>query len=129
MSSSLLIASYVAGAVVDAGAAVGMAFPDRFSAASRYLLPFDPSRAEFKYGMRYGVPLMIGWTVLLIWAAFEPAGRRDVLLITVVPVIAGLMLHDAQAIQRGQLRPKPVWAVRALQVGLVVLFLTAYVLA
>lgn len=44
MSSSLLIASYVAGAVVDAGAAVLMAFPDRFSAARRYLPPFDPSR-------------------------------------------------------------------------------------
>ena len=129
MSSSLLIASYVVGAVIDAGAAVGMAFPDRFSAARRYLLPFDPHRPEFKYGMRYGVPLMVGWTVLLIWAAFDPAGRRDVLLITVVPVIAGLMLHDAHAIRRGQLRRGPVWAVRGLQVALIALFLSAYLLA
>lgn len=129
MSTSLLIASYVYGAVVDAGAAVAMAFPDRFSAARRYLLPFDPNRPEFKYGMRYGVPLMVGWTVLLIWAAFDPVGRRDVLLITVVPVVAGFMLHAALGVRSGQLRRGPVWAERALQVALVALFLSAYLLA
>lgn len=74
--------------------------------------------------MRYGVPLMVGWTLLLIWAAFDPAGRRDVLLITVAPVIAGLMLHDALAARSGQLRRGPVWAVRALQVALVALSLS-----
>lgn len=58
--SASLIASYAAGAVVDVGAAVAMVFPDRFSAARRYLPPFDPNRPEFKYGMRYGVPLMVG---------------------------------------------------------------------
>ena len=129
MSTSLLIASYVYGAVVDAGAAVAMAFPDRFSAARRYLLPFAPNRPEFKYGMRYGVPLMVGWTVLLIWAAFDPVGRRDVLLITVVPVVAGFMLHAALGVRSGQLRRGPVSAERALQVALVALFLSAYLLA
>lgn len=127
--NSLLTASYVAGAVVDAGAAIGMAFPDRFGAARRYVWPFDPSRPEFRYGMRYGVPLMVGWTVLLIWAAFEPTTRRGVLLITVVPVIAGLMLHDANGVRCGELQRRPVWAVRALQLALVALFLSAYFLS
>lgn len=127
--SSLLIASYVAGAVVDAGAAIGMAFPDRFGATRRYIPPFDSSRPELRSGMRYGVPLMVGWTVLLIWAAFEPTARRGVLLITVVPVIAGLMLHDAMGVRRGELRRGPVLAVRALQLALVALFLSAYFLA
>jgi hypothetical protein len=129
MSSSLLYASYVWGAVADAVSAVAMAFPDRFSAARRYLLPFDPNRPEFKYGMRYGVPLMVGWTVLLIWAAFDPVGRRDILLITVVPVVAGFMLHDALGVQARPLRSGPVWATQAMRVSLVALFLSAYFLA
>jgi phosphatidylserine synthase len=106
-----------------------MAFPDRFGAARRYVWPFDPSRPEFRYGMRYGVPLMVGWTVLLIWAAFEPTTRRGVLLITVVPVIAGLMLHDANGVRCGELQRRPGWAVRALQLALVALFLSAYFLS
>jgi hypothetical protein len=129
MVSSLVIASFVAGAVFDVVAAVAMAFPDRFSAARRYLLPFDPSRPEFKYGIRYGVPLMVGWTVLLIWAAFDPVGRRDVFLITVVPVLAGLMLHDARAVRAGQLSRGPAWAVRTLQLAFVALYLGAYLVA
>jgi hypothetical protein len=129
MSSSLVIASFLAGAAFDVVAAVSMAFPDRLSAASRYLLPFDPTRPEFKYGMRYGVPLMVGWTVLLVWAAFDPSGRRDILLITVVPVLAGLMLHDERAVRAGQLTRGPAWAIRTVQLAFVALYLGAYLVA
>jgi hypothetical protein len=125
----LLTASYVVGAVVDAAAAIGMMFPDRFGAARRYVAPFDPGRPEFRYGMRYGAPLMVGWTALLIWAAFAPTARRGVLLVTVVPVIAGLILHDADGVRRGELQRRPVRAVLTLQLALVVLFLSAYVLS
>lgn len=45
--------------------------------------------AEFKYAMRYGAPLMIGWTVLLFWADRKPAERKDILLITAFPVVVG----------------------------------------
>jgi hypothetical protein len=76
--------------------------------------------------MRYGAPLMVGWTVLLIWACFDPLARRDVLLITVVPVVAGLMLNDFAARRRGEIRAGPVMAVRLLQLALIVLFLWAY---
>lgn len=45
--------------------------------------------AEFKYAMRYGAPLMIGWTVLLFWADRKPVERKDILLITAFPVVVG----------------------------------------
>jgi hypothetical protein len=125
-ASTLLRIAYFAGAVVDACAAIGMATPDRFGASLRYNLPFDVGRAEFRYGMQYGAPLMAGWTVLLAWAFFDPVARRDVLLITIVPVVAGLMLHDALARQRGELRRGPVLAIRSLQLALIILFATAY---
>ena len=126
-SATLLRTAFIAGAVVDAGAAIGMAFPDRFGASLRYNPPFDLGRAEFRYGMRYGAPLMVGWTVLLIWACFDPIARRDVLLITIAPVVAGLMLHDAQALRRGELRRGPVLAIRSMQLVLTALFAAAYV--
>ena len=88
---------------------------------------FDPGRAELTYGMRYGAPLMVGWTVLLLWGLADPFPRRDLLLITVVPVVLGLMLNDTIAGRRGFLRSGPLWATRILQVAIVALFATAYV--
>jgi hypothetical protein len=123
---TLLRIAYLAGAVVDAGAAIGLAFPDRFGAKLRYSPPFDVGRAEFRYGMQYGAPLMAGWTVLLVWAFFDPIARRDVLLITIVPVVAGLMLHDGRARRRHELRRGPLVAIRSLQLVLIALFATAY---
>jgi len=123
---TLLRIAYLVGVVVDAGAAIGMAFPDRFGASLRYSPSFDVGRAEFRYGMQYGAPLMAGWTFLLAWAYFDPIARRDVLLITIVPVVVGLMLHDGRARRRGELRRGPVLAIRSLQVVLIALFATAY---
>jgi len=41
-----------------------------------------------------GAALMAGWTCLLIWADRKPVERRGVLLLTIVPVIAGLRLSE-----------------------------------
>jgi len=35
---------------------------------------------------------MFGWTLLLIWAAREPVARKDIALLTAVPVLPGLAL-------------------------------------
>lgn len=125
----MLQVSYAVGALVDAAAAIGMTFPTRFGAAARYVAPFDFRRPELRYGMRYGAPLMAGWTVLLIWAMFDPLARRDILLITIVPVIAGLMANDIAAVRRGELRRGPALAIRSLQIVLIVLFGTSYALS
>jgi hypothetical protein len=124
--TDLLRLSYRVGAAVDALAFVGMALPDRFGASARFVPPFDVRRPEFRYGMRYGAPLMAGWTVLLLWADRKPVERRGVLPITAAPVIAGLMTHDAQAVRRGEARRLPVAATRALQLGLLGLFGASY---
>jgi hypothetical protein len=124
---ALVRAAFIVGAVVDAGAAIGMVVPGRFGARRRYLHPFDGSRPELAYGMRYGAPLMIGWTVLLLWGCWAPVERRALLLITVVPVIAGLMFNDWVAVTRGQLARGPARAIRTLQIGLIALFMAAYV--
>jgi hypothetical protein len=41
-------------------------------------------------------------------------------------VVAGLMLHDARARRRGEIRRRTVLAIRSLQLVLIALFATAY---
>ena len=120
--------SYRAGAVVDALATVSMIFPRRLWSL-RFMDPFDRSGAELGYGMRAGAPLMAGWTVLLLWADRRPVERKDVIAMTAVPVVAGLMANDAWAVRKGQVDARSVLPVRALQSGLLALFAASYVRA
>lgn len=126
---SLLVVAFWTGAIVDLAAAVMMTWPYAFRPGDKYRDGFNYRDRGFVYGMRYGAPLMAGWTVLLLWGVTAPVERRDILLITIVPVIAGLMLVDAIGSRRGILRPGLAWATRALQVVIAGLFLIAYVSA
>lgn len=86
-----LRASYWTGALVDALAFVEMLFPG----ALQTLLgePLAPPSLEYRLAQAFGAPLMIGWTVLLLWADRQPLERRGVLVITVVPVVLGLLIR------------------------------------
>lgn len=41
--------------------------------------------------MAIGASVMLGWTLLLAWTAANPIERRAVMLITALPVLAGLL--------------------------------------
>jgi hypothetical protein len=120
--------SYRAGAVVDALATVSMIFPRRLWVL-RFKDPFDRSGAELRYGLRVGAPLMAGWTVLLLWADRRPVERKDVIAMTAVPVVVGVMASDAWAVRMGQVDARSVLPVRTLQSGLLALFAASYVRA
>jgi len=49
--------------------------------------------AAFGIGLRRAVPLMAGWTVLLLWAYRKPVERKDVLPITACPVVVGYIAY------------------------------------
>ena len=101
-------------------------YPRRFWPA-RFRPPFDRSGAELGYGLRAGAPLMAGWTVLLLWADRRPLERKDVIAITALPVVAGMMANDVWAVRKGLVEARSVLPVRALQTGLLVLFAASYV--
>ena len=63
----------------------------------------DPSRisSEYRYAMGIGASLMAGWTLLLLWGAASPIERRDILLLTVCPVITGILFATVIAARRG----------------------------
>jgi hypothetical protein len=87
--------AFLVGAITDGLAIIPM-LSRRVGVA---LFGGDLSRnsAEFRYAMGIGASLMAGWTLLLLWAAASPIERRDVLLLTVFPVITGIVFATAIA--------------------------------
>jgi hypothetical protein len=78
---------------------------------------------DYRYAMGMGASLMAGWTVLLLWANRRPVERRDVLLITIVPVVLGLGLNEIVGTVEGFTRVPyvaPIWAIQLFLVGMFV---------
>ncbi|MCP4581631.1 MAG: hypothetical protein GY839_08410 [candidate division Zixibacteria bacterium] len=91
--------SFWVGAISDA--VVGMAMLCPWLIGKAYGLDnFNPG-SEYMYAMGMGAALMFGWTVLLIWADRKPLQRKGILIITVFPVIIGLMAAEAYAVKSG----------------------------
>ena len=76
------------GVVADALWAIALVWPQLF-----FFLTGRPNPEldlAFRLTMGIGASLMAGWTLLLAWAAHHPVERRAVMLLTAIPVIAGL---------------------------------------
>lgn len=112
--------AFWAGAVAGAYVAFTMLFPQPGGH------PDFSSDWGFRYAMAFGAALMVGWTVLLIWADRKPLERRGILVITVFPVIVGLQLSKLVLHQAGLIsNPFPLSSFIVPSV-LSVLFLGAY---
>ena len=115
--------SYWVGIIVDAGAAILMLFPRLFL---RFMnVNVDPGPG-FSYGLRYGAPLMIGWTVLLFWADRKPLERKGILLITLFPVVAGYIAFEVCSIIAGLATLGQTIPSLIMQTGLIALFTFSY---
>ena len=84
-----LRASYIAGAVADGLIGILMLIPSRMG------------ETEFRYPMGLGAALMFGWTALLLWGNIKPLERKGVLLLTIFPVITGLVVSGIWAAASG----------------------------
>jgi hypothetical protein len=106
-----LRAAFLAGAVTDAGALVPMLWPSM----AELLWGFGDPSGSYRFAMGYGASLMLGWTVLLLWAYRRPLERRFVAALTVL-VIYGLVLTEIAAVWSGTLEPwrmVPTWCLQA----------------
>lgn len=120
---SWLRASYRIGALVDALAAVAMLVP-AVGATLYGMSGFEPGD-DYRYAMRLGASLMLGWSLLLLWADRKPVERRGVLPITVL-VVAGLAWACGYAVSAELITPvrmAPTWV---LQGALIALFLYSF---
>jgi hypothetical protein len=121
----LLRVCYWIGAVADALSAVVMLFPRL--GGSMYGMPdFNPGD-DYRYAMGMGASLMLGWTFLLIWADRRPVERRGVLILTVFPVLFGLIISGIYAVATGLVPVEnmvPTWIFQGVVTGL---YLFSYV--
>ena len=87
--SGLLRVCFLIGAITDGLAVVPMLSPS----VGTMLFGGEFARlgVEYRYAMGIGAALMAGWTVLLVWGSFKPIERRDLLLITICPVVMGIV--------------------------------------
>jgi hypothetical protein len=85
--------AYWFGAVLDGLTFLLMIFPTLGGGVfSSSLITYD---ASYYYANALGAPLMIGWAVLLIWADRKPIERKGIILITLFPVMAGLIAANS----------------------------------
>ena len=118
---------YWIAAAVDGSVALGMVFPRLLQPALH--IAVAPTSVETRYALATGAALMSGWTALLIWASAEPVARRGVLLLTAVPVIAGLALATLYGHINDYIPLGGAMAVWSLQGLLVALLAAAHQLA
>src|SRR6266536_3015645 len=111
---------YWIGAVVDGLAALLLLFPNLFAVVNQ-LSDFHPG-IEYRYMAGTAASLMLGWTVLLLWADRKPLERKGVLVITIMPVILGLVVTEVWAALSGFIAPGALLPTWVLQAALITLF-------
>lgn len=84
-----LKASYLAGAIADGILVILFLIPSRMGVPG------------YRYPMGLAASLMSGWTLLLIWGYQDPVERKGLLLITIFPVITGLLASGFHMLATG----------------------------
>jgi hypothetical protein len=114
---------YYSGVTVDLVATIPLIFPP-VATLMFGLTDYNPGN-DFLYASRIGASLMLGWTLLLLWASFKPIERRGVLLLTVFPVLFGLFVSSILAVVSGFIKVEfmlPLWI-------FYILIIPAYIIA
>jgi hypothetical protein len=106
--------SYIAGAVADGLIGILMLLPGRMG------------ETEFRYPMGLGASLMFGWAALLLWANQRPIERKGVLVLTIFPVISGLVATGVWAVAAGHFTVQKIVPSTFLGIALIFLFCFSY---
>ena len=106
--------SYWVGALTDAIAALRMLFPQ------------SADGVEYRYALSIGASVVLGWAFLLIWADRRPVERKGVLLLTLFPVVTGIILAEVYAYVSGFMELERVLPTIVFLVGLSALFAFSY---
>ena len=116
--------SYWFGAVLDGLMVIPMLCP-RIGGIMFGIDNFNPGN-DYKYAMMVSASLMLGWTVLLIWADRKPIERKGVIMITVIPVVVGLILAGTFAVYCGLIKIEKMIPTWIIQSALLILFCYSY---
>ena len=92
----------------------------------RMLFPKIAYGVEYRYALGLGASLMLGWTFLLVWADRKPLERKGVLLLTVFPVITGILLAEIYSVTKGLITFEKMFPTGIFLVVLIALFIFSY---
>jgi hypothetical protein len=115
------------GIIGDLLTCIPLLFPD--IAKKMYGLENIIASNEYLYVARIAASLMLGWTFLLFWAVLKPLERKGILLLTVFPVMCGLVGAGILAVTSGLvpgLHMLPVWVFNSI---IIIIFSLAYYFA
>lgn len=110
------------GIIADAFEVIRMMIPQLFLATTGS--PLTPDTG-FRFGLLYGMPVMLGWTLVLFWADRKPLERRGVLL-CLIPVILAYLVVEIVGIQMGVIAFANTLLPLIMQVILIVLCIFSY---
>jgi hypothetical protein len=88
--------AYLAGAITDFLVFLLMIFPS----LATIFWGFREFDDKYYFAMGMGAALMLGWTMLLLWAYQQPIERRFVALLTII-VIIGIAATNMIMLNRG----------------------------
>ena len=123
----MLRVSYWVGALLDGLNVIPLIYP-KLGGTMLGLPHFNPT-PEFNYMSYIGASLMLGWTILLIWADRKPLERKGVLIITVFPVVLGITLSGVFLAISGVVSPYSLIPTFIIQACITTLFLFSYFFA
>ena len=115
--------AYLVGIITDALALVPMLYPP----IAELMWGFDKINGEYLFAMGFGASLMIGWTLLLIWAYRKPLERRFTSFITIL-VIIGFIATEIFAVANGNINLDKMVPTFIIQTVLIGLFSFGYVI-
>ena len=115
--------AFLAGIITDTLALVPMLYPPM----AKLMWGFDKFSSNYFFAMGYGASLMVGWTLVLIWAYKRPLERRFIAFLTII-VIIGLVVTEIFAIANGSININKMIPTWILQIVLLGLFGFSYVI-
>jgi hypothetical protein len=116
---------YWTGAIIDTLAAIPLMFPQL--AAWIFQWPESPAGNALRSVSGSGAALMWGWTALLLWADRKPMERKGVLLLTLFPVLFGMIANRIVDLINGFIPLSASLPFGILQIVLVGLFSFSYI--
>lgn len=112
----ILKLSFLLAAIADAWSILPLLFPP----LTKLTTGIENISGGCRLIMGEGASLMLGWTLLLIWAYLKPIERKGVALLTIIVLLA-LFLNEIIAVSLGHAtvwKMLPAWILQAILLSL-----------
>jgi hypothetical protein len=81
---------------------------------------------EYLYVSRIAVSLMLGWTFLLFWADRKPIERRFILLLSIFPVVAGIIISGILAVNSKFISIQNILPLWIFNILIIIIYILSY---